>query len=99
MPGITHTQKQGPWFIVNMTKRWEVELVVRGRKPTRIHQTFTSAVTEAARLADKFPGHHWAVFECIGYFEQKKSPAARTRSTAGHMRAEPLKGPEVAGLS
>ena len=61
----------GPWFVVNMTKRWKQKKLVRGDKPTYIFKRLENAVAAASKLASVYPGHHWAVFECVGFFTQK----------------------------
>lgn len=65
---MTHKDKPArkAWFIVNMTNRWDKDIIVRHQKPTRVHPTLESAYAEAARLASLHTRGDFAVFECIG---------------------------------
>jgi hypothetical protein len=57
----------GPWFVVNMKRRWNGGLIERSRKPTFVHVSLSSAFSEAKRLSELHPKAHYGVFECIGY--------------------------------
>lgn len=70
MSAITQTEKKGPWFVVDMTERWKKRKIKRSDKPTKVYRVLAKAIEEAHRLCIKHPGHHWAVFECIGYMEK-----------------------------
>lgn len=68
-PMSQHEPIKKVWFVVDMTTRWKKHLIHRGKKPTKLYKVFANAVKEASRLCNKYPDHHWAVFECIGYFK------------------------------
>lgn len=65
-PKTVDTQRQGPWFIVNMTSRFSKKSILRGQKPTRIFHSLPEALVNAHKLTEVYPNNHWAIFECIG---------------------------------
>lgn len=65
-------------MVVEMTQRWKKQKLLRGAKPTIQHHTFNEAIEYAAKRCEEKPGAHFAVFECIGWFE---IPLAKEKET------------------
>ena len=55
----------GPWLVVNTEGRLEGS-ISKYSAPTRIQPSLAVAFAEAARLAAKYPGSTFGVFECLG---------------------------------
>lgn len=82
---IKNEVKKGPYFVMDMTDRWQKHRIIRGkRKPTIIYRTFLGAVKASHRLAKAHPDHHWAIFECLGYavLETEKDPLSEPIANA-----------------
>ena len=67
----------GLFVLINMARR-AGQCIPRDNAPTHMHQSLSSAHTEATRLAALQPGHTFAVFHCIGLVESKiQAPEVR----------------------
>lgn len=58
--------KQGPWFVVSMKKRWNAREIDRSNKPAVLYHTLSEAFAEVARRLDVHPSQQYGIFECIG---------------------------------
>lgn len=69
----TQTQT-GPWFIVNMSGRWNHAALTRTAKPSVLFWTFEEAFAEVRRMAELHPLNEYALFECKGFGIVKDKP-------------------------
>lgn len=60
-------EQKGPWFVVNLTGRWNHASLTRSNKPTVLFWTIAEAFEELDKMARIKPGNDYALFECIGH--------------------------------